>query len=710
VIQPPRIQRLNGKDFLVKIWLLMGILLSPSGLFAYGKIVRDLTILVSDQPQKAKEDAIKALADATISDDHRLALTDILLQAHLNLSELKDAETILDTWLKKPNLRPYYRAAFLIHKADAQIQKGDYSDAHSSFSEAYAMIAETDEPELKLRYFFLKGVAEFEQNLYMESSQSFQKALDLAKDRRRYYEISSYLAFGLAMRNRLDDALRIYEEANHYYQKAGLSFLLAVNLYNMGYLYEHHAEYQQAIEPFEKSRSLSQSLNDPAGQYQALLGLANVTTLLGSLETAQRHLDEAFRFEDLQEDAFHLATAYFQKARLCHLRKSEARSCLATIDLALNTMPKQGSFKVESRFLREKSTILQYAGLYQEATETLKAVMELHEQHAKKAQNELLARHQAQLNLSMAEQGKELLQKAHELSQEKLKNQRLSLVLSLILTLFSSYLAIRIWKVKRREKLKAQRTMNRLILDKNHTLGQLQKLVFEHQVAMIDQGTLLEGTMPVGEAEACVLCFDIIRSTKIEPSVAKPFFQDLFSSCHAIMMEHYQPEGLVASAYRIKEMGDGFLCSIGFPFRCPEDCILTFSVQLAERFHQAFVQARSRYGLDHGVECAMGLAHGTVEAYFPKSGVKNYDLFGRALVMATRYESMRKHLFPAVEGSSFLIIPWAVYERLSPTLQARFATVDLRAAGLKVRDDDQATHLFVRQWNQTIMTGKIAAS
>ncbi|MDQ3230655.1 MAG: adenylate/guanylate cyclase domain-containing protein [Pseudobdellovibrionaceae bacterium] len=233
--------------------------------------------------------------------------------------------------------------------------------------------------------------------------------------------------------------------------------------------------------------------------------------------------------------------------------------------------------------------------------------------------------------------------------------------------------------------------------ENDHVLQQLQKIVYPHQLQKIREGSSLEQTMPTGKTEACVMAFDIIGSSRIQHEKVKDFVERAIELCIANMYERYDAERLAADAYRIKVVGDGFLCSIGFPFRTPDSIpVGEAAVRLAMRMVQTFSQVEKEFNYHEPIYCAIGLAHGSIEAYYPQIGTKEYDLYGSAIVLATRYEQLRKQLF-SPENANYIILHERVYETLGQDLQGSFACIDLVKRQIRVRDDDQAHRVYVWQ-------------
>jgi hypothetical protein len=239
------------------------------------------------------------------------------------------------------------------------------------------------------------------------------------------------------------------------------------------------------------------------------------------------------------------------------------------------------------------------------------------------------------------------------------------------------------------QNLKVEETMRR------HSYNQLAKVFYPHQLHMMQQGKPLEETMPTGKSTACVLAFDIIGSSRIEHIHVKSFLESSIKRCLAIIDEGYDPEQLTATGYRIKEMGDGFLCSVGFPFSTPGmGNLANSSVQLALRFVDIFHEEARHFAYAEPIHCSIGIACDTIEGYFPSTGTREYDVYGRSVILATRYEGMRRTIFPDGAQNSIVIIQRKVWMSLDAELRNRFKSFDLEAAGIQVRDDRDAKALY----------------
>lgn len=239
--------------------------------------------------------------------------------------------------------------------------------------------------------------------------------------------------------------------------------------------------------------------------------------------------------------------------------------------------------------------------------------------------------------------------------------------------------------------------LNTLRFGLKHVFGQLSKIVYPHQIAMIRQGITLEKTMPVNQAEAFVICFDIVASLMINHPKTKDFILSVFSACYAVMNENYVMQPLQSKAFRLKEMGDGFLCSVGYPFSCPEENPAVAAVTLAHKFNE-IVKKESLKSFGHSkTYCGIGIAHGLLAGFYPASGTKEYDMFGRPIVLANRYESLRKGLDRGRSESSIMFVHEKVFDHLDNQTKSNLIKIDLTEEDLIVRDNPETKVVYFQQ-------------
>ena len=241
---------------------------------------------------------------------------------------------------------------------------------------------------------------------------------------------------------------------------------------------------------------------------------------------------------------------------------------------------------------------------------------------------------------------------------------------------------------------KARLAELKITIENMHAFRQMQKVFYPHQIQQIRSGVELELTMPTGSGEACVLCFDIVGSSRINHEKTKEFLRNVFRRCNEAMDEGYDPDRLVASGFRIKEMGDGFICSVGYPFKSPSGSMANDGLGLAYRFLDIFTREVEHFAYHEPLSCCIALAMDSISGFYPSGGTRSYDLYGRSIILATRYEKMRKIMFPDGLAGSVLILQERVYFSLAAADRSKFTKYPLRENHAIVRDDSAADALY----------------
>jgi hypothetical protein len=241
---------------------------------------------------------------------------------------------------------------------------------------------------------------------------------------------------------------------------------------------------------------------------------------------------------------------------------------------------------------------------------------------------------------------------------------------------------------------------------RQHLYNQLSKLVYPHQLEMIKAGDELEDTMPVEKGRAIINVFDVQRSSEIKHERTKSFFLDVFRNFFQICMLGYQHNPLKSRAFRLKETGDGFISSIGYPFLADEPNLLAdHAIATALMMFREFNEEVRRFDYGTPIKGAMGLAFNSVQGTFQSSGIKSYDLFGEALIQAYRYEEIRKHplieklindkaLESGLSHYNILIVQEVIYNSLKTEYKALFNCIDLHEIGFQIRQDISAKFVY----------------
>lgn len=178
---------------------------------------------------------------------------------------------------------------------------------------------------------------------------------------------------------------------------------------------------------------------------------------------------------------------------------------------------------------------------------------------------------------------------------------------------------------------------------RQHLYNQLSKLVYPHQLERIKLGDELENTMPLKEGKAIINVFDVQRSSEIRHEKTAEFFVNLFQAFLDICMRGYEHNPLRSQAFRLKETGDGFISSVGYPF-LPVDSrsMADSAVSTALTMFEAFNAEVEKFDYSRPIKAAIGLAYNSVQGTFQSGGIRSYDLFGESLIQASKYEELRK--------------------------------------------------------------------
>jgi len=164
----------------------------------------------------------------------------------------------------------------------------------------------------------------------------------------------------------------------------------------------------------------------------------------------------------------------------------------------------------------------------------------------------------------------------------------------------------------------------------------------------------------------------------------------VFQSFLQVCMNGYEHNPLRSRAFRLKETGDGFISAIGYPFLPVDSRSLADSaVSTALLMFDAFNREVEKFNYSRPIKAAMGLAYNSVQGTFQSGGIRSYDLFGDALIQASRYEELRKNpvlwdLMKAhakkrnIEHFHILIVQEVIYNSLSPSYRDLFIEINLR--------------------------------
>ncbi len=213
-----------------------------------------------------------------------------------------------------------------------------------------------------------------------------------------------------------------------------------------------------------------------------------------------------------------------------------------------------------------------------------------------------------------------------------------------------------------------------------HSFQQLSKVFYPHQIMQIREGRKVEQTMPVGEKDACILHFHIEGGVDLMHEGYEEVVEDFMVRCRQLLMERYDPQRFQCNAYMIREMGDGFLCSIGYPFHQTGRMKSESAVELAERLIEEFDGLVQSLDAPQKIYCSIGIVRGPVKSYFSRSGRIRDDLWGRSIAMASVYSESSRPIFASrsINPSNIIILHDAVFNSLPSSKRQNYEILKIQ--------------------------------
>jgi hypothetical protein len=233
-----------------------------------------------------------------------------------------------------------------------------------------------------------------------------------------------------------------------------------------------------------------------------------------------------------------------------------------------------------------------------------------------------------------------------------------------------------------------------------HSYEQLSKVFYPHQILQIRDGRTVEETMPVGEKDACILYFHIMDGAALMHEGYEDYVEEFMVRCRQLLMEHYDPLNFRCNAYMIREMGDGFLCSVGYPFHQTGRLKSESAVELAEKLILEFNAMVASLDAPQNLHCSIGIVRGLVKSYFSRSGRIRDDLWGRSISMASVYGEVSSQLFASLgmAPGNIIILHDAVFNSLPRDKRQSYEVISYQAAqgllGRFLEGDSLAFRIF----------------
>jgi hypothetical protein len=244
-----------------------------------------------------------------------------------------------------------------------------------------------------------------------------------------------------------------------------------------------------------------------------------------------------------------------------------------------------------------------------------------------------------------------------------------------------------------------------------HSFDQLSKVFYPHQILQIREGRKVEETMPVGERDACILYFQIVGGAALMNESYEEYVENFMGRCRQLLMERYDPIKFCSDAYIIREMGDGFLCSVVYPFHHIGRLKSDAAVELAEKLIKEFEEFVIKLDAPQKIHCSVGIVYGLVKSYFSRSGRIRDDLWGWPVTLAVTYGGISSQLFSVLgkDAGNVIILHDAVYESLSYGNRSGFKVLELAEAQRIMGKDLNGDLIAYRLVDDAVMEGPFQA-
>ena len=235
----------------------------------------------------------------------------------------------------------------------------------------------------------------------------------------------------------------------------------------------------------------------------------------------------------------------------------------------------------------------------------------------------------------------------------------------------------------------------------NRSYAELAKFVGEHThiIERIKHGAQLEETMPIGESQGAILSWDIIGSSQLDMPNREEVFEAVFGAVNELCMQGYSAHNPVAKGYVINEMGDGGLIAVGYPYPLPfGESPCSSALDLANDIQKTVADVFYQFGIDQPVNVCIGIAKGKLRGKYSRHSGQRYEIYGRALTTATRYEGLRKakSLRNLVRNQSVVILQDDVFYAANKSLTRDFWFWTAVGQGGQIRDDAGKEGAYIR--------------
>jgi hypothetical protein len=222
-----------------------------------------------------------------------------------------------------------------------------------------------------------------------------------------------------------------------------------------------------------------------------------------------------------------------------------------------------------------------------------------------------------------------------------------------------------------------------VIAQRKHGYEQLEKILFPHQITQIASGAVVEGTLPIQQGYGCCVMFEVVDSSDIKHEMAQEYIREIFRLFSVELRKSYDGDSQTCSGFRVIELNNRFVCSVGFPFHCPgHERPSRVSLEMAKIFIRIFQERILQMDYHRPIHCSVVIAAGELEGFFTRGFPIEYHLHGEPLIKADHINELSKQARKSgnLKGS-VIVIEDRVYNSLRSQERLDFKLLEIQDRG-----------------------------
>jgi hypothetical protein len=221
--------------------------------------------------------------------------------------------------------------------------------------------------------------------------------------------------------------------------------------------------------------------------------------------------------------------------------------------------------------------------------------------------------------------------------------------------------------------------LKNVLAQRKHGYEQLEKILFPHQITKIASGQSVESTLPIQQGYGCCLTLEVVDSSKIRHELAQEYIREIFRLFSLQLRESYDRDAQICNGYRVIELNNKFVCSVGFPFHCPNnERPSRLSLTMARQFIRTFHENILKMDFHKPIHCSVTITAGELEGFFTRGFPIEYHLHGEPLIKADQINELIKQARKneRLEGTT-IVIQDRVFNSLRSPERQDFSPIEL---------------------------------